>query len=273
MPRAIQAIRSYPITLLLAGLLFLCSLALATASIGKIIGGGEDEGSGMGGTGKSGDFGGSGFGGTGGPIPFFSVTDDVPESEGAPVADDSVLPALIRSIDNILETAEVPRPSDPREELPALRPPVVTDDEYIGLEPMTPVQQLRQELAEAAGQDVADTVIRVEIEVADPTPRRALAEQIDPFEMPGRSRAGAAEEAPVAGESTTSDEPALMLELAGQSDEEPSVTAETAAETQENGEHRVSPERIQRPELPPFQRMRPVQGASMPAPRPVPMRI
>ncbi len=269
MPRAIQAIRSYPVALLLAGLLFLCSLALATASIGKIIGG-DDEGSGMGGTGRSGDFGGSGFGGTGGPSPFFSVTDELPEDEHAPTTDDTVLPALIRSIDSVLETAEIPRPSDPREELPALRPPVVSDEEYIGLEPLTPVQQRRQELADAAGQDVADTEIRVEIEVTDPTPRRALAEQIDPFELPDR---GSPEAAPDVDVSVPTHEPVRAVELAGQSDDEPSLSAEPAAEAEENGEHRVSPERIQRPELPPFQRMRPVQGASMPAPRPVPMRI
>jgi hypothetical protein len=244
-PEVIRAIRSYPLTLLIAGFLFLCSLVLATASIGKIIGGGEDEGSGMGGTGKSGEFGGSGFGGTGGPNPFFGVTDEVPEDERATTDEpgndqfnELELPSLLRSIDEILETAEIPRPMDTRSELSSTRPPAVPDDAYIGLDPITPAQQHLQDLADAAQQDVADTVIRIEVEIEDPTPRSSIAEQIEPFEMPQIAQ-----------------------------EQESETTDET------NGNNRASPERIQRPELPPFQRVRPVQGAAVPAPRPTPMRI
>lgn len=247
MPEAIRAIRSYPLTLLLAGLLFLCSLVLATASIGKILGGGEDEGSGMGGTGKSGEFGGSGFGGTGGPSPFFGITDDI-SGEDAPASlliddnllDELALPDLLRSVDDALETAEIPRPMDPRTELSNTRPPSVPDETYIGLEPMTPARQRLQELSDAAAQDIADTEIHVEVDVADIAPPLNIAEQIEPFELPEITR-----------------------------DQNPEV-----AEAEEpNGDSRAAPERIQRPELPPFQRMRPVQGAAVSAPRPVPMRI
>src|SRR5690606_22376492 len=70
MPKAILALRKYPLAILMAMVLFVCTLILATSSIGIIRGGG-DEGSGLGGTGRDGLPGSSGFGGTGGPSPFF----------------------------------------------------------------------------------------------------------------------------------------------------------------------------------------------------------
>lgn len=76
MPKAILAIRSYPLTVLLAALVFALTLVLTTTSIGKVGIGGDDEGSGFGGTGRAGESGGSGFGGTGSPSPFFGVTEE-----------------------------------------------------------------------------------------------------------------------------------------------------------------------------------------------------
>ena len=85
MPSAITAIRRYPATLLLAALLFLASFAIATGSFGIVGGGGDDdEGSGIGGTGRTGEFGGSGLGGTGAPSPFLGQLDGDAQMQIAP---------------------------------------------------------------------------------------------------------------------------------------------------------------------------------------------
>lgn len=77
MAKAILVLRQYPWTLIAAMFLFVCSLALAASTMGVIRpNGGDDQGSGMGGTGKSGPFNDSGFGGTGGPSPFIGDNDD-----------------------------------------------------------------------------------------------------------------------------------------------------------------------------------------------------
>src|SRR5690554_6220306 len=107
MPKALSAIRRYPTTTLLAFLLFLATLAVATGSLGIVRpggnggGGSEDGGSGFGGTGRSGEFGGSGLGGTGMPSPF--ITLDESREEAAPAAEPVVAPAV-----DPIETAPIP---------------------------------------------------------------------------------------------------------------------------------------------------------------------
>ena len=71
MPKPIIAIRTYPRIFALAIFLFLSSLVVTAASLGKTTSGGDD-GSGIGGTGR---IGGSGLGGTG--APYFGVKNDV----------------------------------------------------------------------------------------------------------------------------------------------------------------------------------------------------
>lgn len=253
MPRAIIAIRNYPVALLLAALLFFASLMLAAGSLGYI--GGDDEGSGLGGTGKNGDFGGSGLGGTGAPSPFFGAGGDTPDPDGPQPSQDPGAPAVndpealdraMRRLDNQAEP-----------QMLRIREPVQTAglvDEEQTLEALRRTREaLRQNALQRSDLALQNRreVISIRIEVDDPVEADSLHENIEPYTLP-RSR-------PESG----------SVELAGGSDDESdSVEQEETPEQQ-----RVSPERIQRPELPPFQRIRPVQRASIAAPRPRPMRI
>ena len=78
MVETVLVLRRYPTAMIMIMVLFFGSLLIAANSIGTILqngsiingGGGDDKGSGIGGTGKAGLPGDSGFGGTGGPSPF-----------------------------------------------------------------------------------------------------------------------------------------------------------------------------------------------------------
>ena len=78
MVETVLALRRYPTAMIMIMALFFVSLLVAANSIstflqnGSVIngGGGDDQGSGMGGNGKTGSPGDNGFGGTGGPSPF-----------------------------------------------------------------------------------------------------------------------------------------------------------------------------------------------------------
>jgi len=233
MARVIQAIRSYPITLVLAGLCFLLSLALATASVGKILGG-DDEGSGM--------------GGTGAPVPFFGANDE-PEPE-MPLErsdrnDADALPEWLPFQLRMLETVDIPRPDNSIEDLVRRSAPAPEQD-HIG-EPLTPAQRMMYDLADSAARDQVETVLELNIQVEDINPLRNINERLS---LPQLATPRLAEQEA---------DPGLALEL------EP-LPEQDAAE-------RAARERIQRPELPPFQRMRPPQRASIAAPRPQPMRM
>lgn len=240
MPRAIRAIREYPTALLLAALLFAASLVLAAGSLGYI-GGGDDEGSGLGGTGRNGDFGGSGLGGTGAPNPFLGENDnDGADSDDAsgrylpPVNDPEALDRAMRNLE---------RDAGPEMlRLQELRTAQLPDTEAT-------VQQLRQtrELLRRSALEDQQMANRqrdeVRVEADDPMADQPVRDRIPPYSLPDST----------------------PVETASR--EEDSEPADA-----ENGD-RVSPERIQRPELPPFQRMRPVQRASIAAPPPRPMRL
>lgn len=265
MPRAILLIRSYPITLIVAVFLFLCSLALATSSIGKMGAGGDDEGSGMGGTGRNGEFGGSGFGGTGGPSPFFSLNGEpVPEERPANArsqlppytAPEALAPQRPQQIDELAELVRSQAPTPPEPEI----------DTVIGLDLpiIDPTTQFLQDMANAgAERDRADTVLNIQLPVETPLSNEPVSRQIAPYEPGSLAQSSDSEEA---GSSVAETEIPQLLEL----------DLPDADSSGDNGNHeeerRASPERIQRPELPPFQRSRPVQRASITPPRPQPMR-
>lgn len=291
MPKAILALRSYPLAIVMALVLFLCSLILATSSTG-IIGGGEDGGSGMGGTGKSGMPGDSGFGGTGGPNPFLGeVEDNTDLQDSEQQSADWPAPWLPRET----ETAIIPDEIAPLLELqrnplrdPTLQAPALFPDNSDGA--LRIIEQdtsglpthLRQQLELAnsgeAMTELAPVEIRIQIpEISAPDPvdvpvvrrqpdiqqaQHTEATDQDLLQTPGNSPAGEAEAASQASGSNV---------LADRQNEQ---IPEILTETPEVTDPRTATERIQRPELPPFQRMRPaVDRASILPARPQPMRI
>lgn len=291
MPKAILALRSYPMAILMAMVLFACSLVIATASVGKLSNGGDDEGSGMGGTGKSGSFGDSGFGGTGGPSPFFGGADTTTDdSTVEPDTDQWPTPWLPRE----QETAGVPAEMQPLIELqrnlpqdpfrqnngnqlsnPALHilDPVKT--------PLPPHTQRMLEMANSAESERVQPVLEIEIRIPESLPepdltdmRRLqfeLAEQLS-APAPGPGSVHESEHESAVTPSLTAElaeELSDIAELAGMPAAQQEIPVMDAIE-----ERRNSPERIQRPELPPFQRMRPaVDRSSIGPPRVQPMRI
>lgn len=258
MPGAILAIRNYPAALLLAALLFAASLVLAAGSLGYI--GGDDEGSGLGGTGKNGDFGSGGPGGSGSPDPFFTIIESTeePEYNDRPPAvnDPEALDRAMRRIDlqSLPQRPRIPEPLPPagfadvdqtrdrlRQAREAFRDNVLQDNELA-------LQNRNDE-------------IRIEIRIDEPVDTESVHDRIKPYSLPpqqhsdSRNTMKVAEGSPAPGRTDEKDE-----ETAGESSVDPA-------------KQRVSPERIQRPDLPPFQRTRPLQRASILAPPPRPMRI
>lgn len=249
MPRAILAIRRYPATLLFALFLFLATLILTAGSLGTVGTGGGDDGdggSGIGGTGKSGEFGGSGFGGTGGPSPFFTSVD----SQSLQNEDETALPAsapaaeltteIALSLENSALAEETQRNISGAVELPST--PETTIEK-----PVASVQLAEAPVLDAIPGNRVDT----------PASGNAVAD-IAPAE--------AAPSPPVLANAAVEPQtiPAETMTVAHEAEEE------TAQETvNRNG----IPERIQRPDLPPFQRIRPVERPSLLPSRVQPMRI
>ena len=302
MPKAILALRSYPLAILMALVLFLCSLILATSSTG-IIGGGEDGGSGMGGTGKSGMPGDSGFGGTGGPSPFLgdAGTDNTQDNDSniQQQMTDSPAPLLQRET----ETAVIPDEIAPLLELQRnpLRDPTLQAPELFpgnDSESLRILEQdtsglpghLRQQLDLANSGEVMTESAPVEIRLQIPE-----IEAPDPIDIPVLRRAETQQAQAVQPEQDSSTAESTGENLIAQPDSLLSGEAEAASqqsgnnsvaehnnedipeivtETPEISDPRSTTERIQRPELPPFQRMRPaVDRASILPSRPQPMRI
>lgn len=250
MPKAILAIRRYPVTLGLATVLFLASLILATSSIGKILGDGDDEGSGMGGTGRHG---GSGLGGTG--APFLGDQDAIVPEEQPMSPSRDWQHRLMRP--TIEPESSLPRAMEELAELldSPVRPPEPESDTMIGLDlpPRNARTDRGRDMASAdAERDRVDTVLRIELptQVVPDTDGSTIADRIRPFQMEAEPR----------------------RELASGTDEK-NAESPTGADTAEEEEQRVNRERIQRPELPPFQRTRPVQRASITPPRPSPLSL
>lgn len=292
MPKAIIALRSYPLAILMAVVLFLCTLILATNSTG-IMGGGGDEGSGLGGTGKSGIPGDSGFGGTGGPSPFLGdAGTQTPEQadETEPNQQDPnqwPAPWLPRET----ETARIPEELAPLIELqrnPLIDPtrnqaPLFPDNpdalRIIEQDTSSLPSHLRQQIdlansGEAFTEEpVLEIQLRIpEVQAPEPDDIPALLRQMqntqtaqqDPQPVPETLTS----ELPAEPAAATTDE---LHSVAEHSDEE---IPEILTETPQPADPRSTTERIQRPELPPFQRMRPaVDRASVLPSRPQPMRI
>lgn len=299
MPKAILALRSYPLAMLMAALLFLCTLILATSSTGIVGGGGGgDEGSGLGGTGKSGVPGDSGFGGTGGPSPFLGTVDSGDQNtdnaaHGGQDPDDWPAPWLPRET----ETAAIPEEIAPLIELqrnplrdPTRNPPPLFPDNpdalrIIEQDSSSLPAHLRRQLDLAnSGQTFAEQPpleIQLQIpeltapEASDPalllqhTPDVQTASQdVTPEPDPQTPKS---ESDSLSGELESTSTSNDIRTVADHSDEEiPEIITESSQQT----DPRNATERIQRPELPPFQRMRPaVDRASVLPSRPQPMRI
>lgn len=262
MPSAITAIRRYPATLLLAVLLFIASFVVATGSFGKVgSGGGDDEGSGMGGTGRTGEFGGSGLGGTGALSPLVTQNEASSESKienqatpsptsilaQSPVIDlridtripDRVKSEILQELNTNIEqralqlsesTAESPQPAEE-----SVEPSTI--------EPIQLVEATQQKTREVTPNQLAESMRDTELDTTEAT-QEVL--EIAPVLI----------------------EPAVTVE--------PQQLAEGTPPEQENiveAQRLEMPERIQRPDLPPIQRVRPVERISILPPRAQPMRI
>lgn len=267
MPRAILAMRRYPATLLLAMFLFLATLILTAGSLGTVSNGGGDDGdggSGIGGTGKSGEFGGSGFGGTGGPSPFFTSTDDSTQSTETPAepnveANKATSPLqleIAQSIEQNVLTEETQRTVELVQETPM---------EIVLPEAPAPVQ-----LAEAVVPADVPTPRAEAEEVAATAP--VMPQPSQELTVPARSEIATAELLNLE---------AQAPEIVNAAAEPAALPAETMTVAHESEEEKTEttidrnsiPDRIQRPELPPFQRIRPVERPSLLPSRVQPMRI
>ncbi|MDP1933209.1 MAG: hypothetical protein Q8L60_17300 [Gammaproteobacteria bacterium] len=270
MPKAILAIRSYPATLLLALFLFLITLVVTTGSLGKVGAGGDsgDGGSGIGGTGRSGEFGGSGFGGTGGPSPFFTSLED----EGHDVPEFAVSPVELPVFELMTELTSG-QTHDPA--ILIIETSLINVlEETVEQHPL--VQESRADLA------VDDPVVRA-VDTTDSvqpatTPLQIVDTALLEFSTPGQIARPSVNSTPlnenslstVAGH-TAETESAPQQHVAEAKPANLEVTAPASNEPEID--RRSLPDRIQRPDLPPFQRIRPVERASVMPPRVQPMRI
>lgn len=279
MPKAILAMRTYPATLLLAILLFLASLLITTGSLGKVRSGGDggDGGSGMGGTGKSGEFGGSGFGGTGGPSPFFTSTD----SEEQQKTPQFRIPTSEQSAPVIIAQDPQGNGSNSAGTPGELSERVI---EAIDRNPL--VEETRIEIAQSAEQAeraiVADEqtveIQLVELQNAPEQPELdSLQRPQNPFQDSDSLLQNSQQERQIATAAAEKD----SAELSKPQRENEQQIAETIAvklDTEQQASDQTRdrdglPERIQRPDLPPFQRIRPIERPALMPPRVQPMRI
>lgn len=276
MPRAVLAIRSYPITMLIALCVFLLTLAITTGSLGTVSGGGDDGdgGSGMGGTGKSGEFGGSGFGGTGAPSPFFTST-DTQEQQTNPST-----PAPSFEL-----RAPVLVAQDPQNEQPAAANTQESISQRVieAIESSPLIEETRIEIAqdeprsgqadESAPQDTPPLQL---VELQSPLEQPAL-DILQRPENPSEEDSAAQEQRQLALAEEAEQESADLAESAlsePQIAETIAVKMDTEQQASEQTRDRDGlPERIQRPDLPPFQRFQRVERPALMPPRVQPMRI
>ncbi len=298
MPKAILALRSYPLAILMALVLFVCSFLIATSSIGTISGGGDDQGSGMGGTGRTGGYNGdSGFGGTGGPSPFLGSTEAVDNADDTHTGDavsgdtDSLIEPFLQQLDT--ETARIPddmRPlielqrnslqsPDFRDTAPALD---ILDDPS---QELPPHARRLLDMAEAGNTTIVEPPLEIQIQIPDATGtddierfRMEVAEPAPSPEAEAGPDADGSIDSAVDRTIESQEQPLILQQLpvegiAG-NDADTDVEGAAAEENALDNNRPLIPERIQRPELPPFQRMRPaVDRASITPPRPRPMQI
>jgi hypothetical protein len=289
MPKAILALRSYPLAILMALVLFLCSLMLATSSTGIM--GGDDSGSGMGGTGRSGLPGDSGFGGTGGPKPFLGDTGNGSDEHNDKEEEQQDLsnwpaPWLQRET----ETAQVPDEITPLIELQRnpLRDPTIESTPLFPDNPdalriieqdtsQMPVHLRRQlDLANSGEEIIESSPLEIrlqipEISAPEPVDVRPLQRQLETQQALIPEAVISEPESELQGEAEAIPQQSGNNSLADSSNEN---IPEILTETPQTVAPRSTTERIQRPELPPFQRMRPaVDRTSVLPARPQPMRI
>lgn len=284
MPKAILALRSYPLAILMALVLFVCSFLIATSSIGTIGGGGDDQGSGMGGTGKTGGYNGdSGFGGTGGPSPFLGSTDAADSTDDAGTdsnTPDSLIEPFLQQLDT--ETARIPDDMRPLIELqrnspqrpdfhdsaPALD---ILDDDR---QEVPPHARRLLDMAEASDATMVAPTLEIQVQI----PENTGTDDIERFRM----EVAEPEASTLSAEPDSADEargiPLILEQLPAEgiagNDADAGADDSLIEDKPLDSNRPLIPERIQRPELPPFQRMRPaVDRASIAPPRPRPMQI
>jgi hypothetical protein len=257
MPSAITAIRRYPATLLLAALLFIASFVISTGSFGKVGGGSDDEGSGIGGTGRTGEFGGSGLGGTGAPSPLVTHSELPIESETA-LSPTSIL-ALGPTIDLQLGTripdrvkSEILQELNASIELRAVQlsertaeAPQATEEllEPRALESIQLVEATEPKARDIAPNQIVDNVSNTAAEVTEPA------------------------------QETVDLSPLFIEPVARVKNQQLADSTQPEQENAMEAQRLAMPERIQRPDLPPIQRVRPVERISIMPPRAQPMRI
>ncbi|MEX2131105.1 MAG: hypothetical protein WD772_06425 [Pseudohongiellaceae bacterium] len=242
------------VSILLLALLFVLMLILNTGSTGYVRGGGDgDEGSGIGGTGRQGILGGagdgseSGFGGTGFK-PFLGVSiengevqifdsQEIPEGITPVIAETLVKPTLIAL------TNEIEAPTVSRREFAISTRGEVSIDTAIQYD----IDAMAQFFVTLANVELIPLLPYVSVDSqseSDADNRNGgwgvLSEYIS----------NAASAMPIESDSNN--------------------IAENSTQRQERG---LQFEKIQRPELPPVQRIRPVERVSVLPPRVLPMRI
>ena len=286
MPKAILAIRTYPATLILAILLFLATLLITTGSLGKVRNGGDggDGGSGMGGTGKSGEFGGSGFGGTGGPSPFFTsstpTSEDSKEQQKTPQFRipklDQPAPVIIAQDPQVDGSISTDTPSELSERV----------IEAIDSNPL--IEETRIEIAQSNEQAESEVEIEQQetatlqlVELQSAPEKSSLDESLQrpqaPFVEENSLQDSIQPERQFATAPAEKDNAELIkpaLENEQQLAETIAVKLDTEQQASDQTRDRDGlPDRIQRPDLPPFQRIRPIERPALMPPRVQPMRI
>lgn len=292
MARAILVLRHYPWTLIAAMFLFVCSLALAASTLGIIRpNGGDDQGSGMGGTGKSGPFNDSGFGGTGGPSPFIGNSTDERDQQDQNDADDNAIDPMgnipgASWMPREVETADIPEDLQPLIEMqktPLVDPlrrqhnPENGDTLHI-LDPASdshlPAFE-RKQLQMAESNEIPTPEPSLEIHLTVPDTESLPEADIQQFSLEQLARSSESEA--VQGHEET----AVVEQNSPSVDDRtiPVIDAINLANGEESLDEREQtrdqlPDRIQRPELPPMQRVRPaVSRPAITAPPPKPMHI
>ena len=279
MPKAILAMRTYPATLLLALLIFLATLLITTGSLGKVLSGGDgdggDGGSGMGGTGKSGEFGGSGFGGTGGPSPFFTSTDSE-EQQKTPQF----------SIPSREQSAPVIIAQDPLvEESPSIESPSVLSERIIEAIDSNPLlEATRKEIAQSSEQteDTLETASQsrpaLQLVELNNTPEQPVLDSLQRPQTPFQDSESIQESQQALRQVVAENENAELSKPQRQNDQQFAENIAVKLDTEQQASEQTRdrdglPERIQRPDLPPFQRIRPIERPALMPPRVQPMRI
>ena len=268
-----------------AVLAFLLLLLMHFSSTGFVRGGDDDEGSGIGGTGRMATPGSeSGFGGTGFK-PFVGMNDNAEieilhtparreqaVSENLALEIPATIPVDAGPLQNpvaVLDEASLTRDSSAIDIREQIQRSLDVNAVYLQRQ-----QQAAQSIA-GSNFDSGETIVPVESRTTDPA---AVIASVDPAEIAAEL---ALEQAAAAAETLAEAQDQLTWERVASylSSQEPTAgdfesSQLAATDTEEQELERLSrPERIQRPQLPPIQRVRPIQRASILPPRIKPLRL